>query len=253
MPIAFIVASILISGALSCGFIFLDSENDPSEVWVPRNSDAWDNQDEIEDYYGDKVNRYLIYVTSDSDDKDLMTTAPFQALTDFDTAFKALDKSDITFDEICERRVSTNPCQFHEYALGFWEAEDHTIDFDAVTPYQVHYRIQSGKGTAPLYQKYDKHYIPVSTMFSGRLPKQVTQDATGSNNVRLRQVYYFEAIQYEYTVQSEDADDSDMEDWEDELEDMIDDFNDSNDVITVNMYSLSRLEKYVWDSLVVRS
>jgi hypothetical protein len=241
----------LISGALSCGFIFLESDNQTSKVWVPHNSDARDNADEVKDYYGDEISRYLIYVTSDSEDNDLMNTAPFEALTQFDQAFKELETSGITFDEICERQSTAHPCQFYEYALGFWEEEDHSINYDAVTPYQVHYRIQSGRGTKPLYADYDPHSIPTGTMFSGSLPKEVVQDTSGSNNVSPSQLYYFEAIQYEYTAQSEDANDSDLEDWEDDLEDLIDDFNDANDVITVNMYSLSRLEKSVWDSLVV--
>lgn len=42
---------------------------------------------------------------------------------------------------------------------------------------------------SPLYEEYDSHYIPTRRMFSGRLPEEMTYEASGANDI-----YYFEAI-----------------------------------------------------------
>mmetsp|Transcript_10141 Transcript_10141/g.1505 ORF Transcript_10141/g.1505 Transcript_10141/m.1505 type:complete len:156 (+) Transcript_10141:588-1055(+) len=77
-------------------------------------------------------------------------------------------------------------------------------------------------------------------MFSGRLPEEMTYETSGANDI-----YYFEAVQYEYTVQidDDDEDEEDVIDWKDSLEDLVDDFNDTTNVIKVHMFSLDRLGK----------
>mmetsp|Transcript_32623 Transcript_32623/g.5914 ORF Transcript_32623/g.5914 Transcript_32623/m.5914 type:complete len:82 (+) Transcript_32623:592-837(+) len=81
-------------------------------------------------------------------------------------------------------------------------------------------------------------------MFSGRLPTEANITPSGANDI-----YYFEAIQYEYTVQIDPDDYSDTEPWRGEIDDLIDEFNDNSDRIEVNVYSLDKIERNLWEAL----
>lgn len=165
---------------------------------------------------------------------------------DFDTIFKTTVKSDIDYSEICERLDKDKPCVMREYALGFWEAADHSINYDAESPYQVHYRIQTGRGVEPLYEDFDPHYIPTSRMFSGRRPKETIFWESGRNNI-----YYFQAIQYQYTIQRDDPDESDLHDWQENIETLVEDFNDANAFIDIHVFSVDTVSESLYDEMLV--
>lgn len=122
--------------------------------------------------------------------------------------------------------------------LNFWENEDRSYSVDADTPFQVRVRINTGHGKPGLYPTYDPYYIPIERTFSGRLPMRLDTTDSGSNDI-----YYAEAIQWDYIVQVEDDEADDLEDWEDELEDAVDDFNDANDDIEVHVYYMGQLRR----------
>ena len=136
--------------------------------------------------------------------------------------------------------------RFKEYPLGFWEESDHTINFDAITNLQLIHRIQSGRGESPLYESYDPHYIPIHSIFSGRMPKDLTTKEDGSNNI-----YYFEALQIEYTFHVDEDDEDDINSWLDDLEELVEDISDDSDFIDAYFYSLDRIEKNLWDGVSI--
>jgi hypothetical protein len=72
-----------------------------------------------------------------------------------------------------------------EYPLAFWYNSDMSVLYDDKTPYQVVYRIQSGRGSSPAYEIFDPHHIPVKHMFSGRLPENASIQSDGTNNVSI--------------------------------------------------------------------
>lgn len=73
-PWIFILAAICICAATATGAYYVSFNNNPSEIWVPLDSPAVDHRDTVEDYYGDPVKRFQIYITSASDnEKDLLS------------------------------------------------------------------------------------------------------------------------------------------------------------------------------------
>ncbi|CAG9332543.1 unnamed protein product [Blepharisma stoltei] len=238
-PYIFIVLSLIIGSALTIGLYFSNVNNDVDEIWVPTDSGAKNHKDIVEKAYGKSERRYQIYITSATNNTNLLEVEPFEELITFNSQLKQLN-----FSGICMKINASNPCRFYEWPLGFWENFDNTIIFDAKTPYQVQYKIQSGKGLATLYPNYDDRYISIIEMLSGRLPYNLTVDSDGSNNI-----YYFEAMQYEYYTQPNDLSDSEISDWESELRDFVKKFNEKSMYITADLYFLGLVKSDFVDSL----
>ena len=137
----------------------------------------------------------------------------------------------------------------HEHPLAFWETVDHQYNVDAATPYQVVYQLQLGRGSSPLYNSYDPHFIPVRDTFSGRLPNNLTVDSTGANDVIPTQLYYFQALQYEYTLMIDDHDQDQLTDWQDAIETLISSFNTQAVYIKISQYSLDSTYKDLIDAI----
>lgn len=73
-PWLMMLVAFVLCAAFTAGFALIDVENQPEKVWVPVNSDAFNDRDDVEDLFGDRIQRYIVYATSDNDDiKDLMS------------------------------------------------------------------------------------------------------------------------------------------------------------------------------------
>ena len=68
LPWVFIIIGLLIAVACSFGFFFGNYDDEPRRVWIPRDSPASRNWDDVEDKFGDPVTRYTVYIVSEDDD-----------------------------------------------------------------------------------------------------------------------------------------------------------------------------------------
>ena len=136
LPWVFIIFGILLAVACGFGFFYGDWDDDLRRVWVPRDSAAERNWDDVEDKFGDPVSRYTVYVVANDDDNpDLLNADAMQGIVDFDTKFKSVKSDDLTYDTLCERLDDSNRCQMYSSVLNFWENQDRSYTVDATTPY----------------------------------------------------------------------------------------------------------------------
>lgn len=65
LPWCFIVLGMILALITSLGFLFGETDDEPIRVWVPTDSAAVDNRDDVEDLFGEgDVTRYTIYITA---------------------------------------------------------------------------------------------------------------------------------------------------------------------------------------------
>ena len=136
MPWIFVIFGLLLAVATSFGFFYGDWDDELRRVWIPRDSAAERNWDDVEDKFGDPVTRYTVYVVAANDDNpDILNSEAMQGIVNFDTKFKAVKSDDLTYDSLCERLDDSNRCQMYSSVLIFWENTDRSYTVDATTPH----------------------------------------------------------------------------------------------------------------------
>jgi hypothetical protein len=121
----------------SLGFLLGELDDEPLRVWIPKDSAAVDNKDEVEDLYGEgNVIRYTIYITAKNDDEpNLITPDVMNEIISLDSTIKSVENDGIKYSEICEKLKFNYRCTMYESPLAFWENEDGTYTVDANSPF----------------------------------------------------------------------------------------------------------------------
>ena len=89
----------------SLGFLFGELDDEPYRVWVPTDSAAVENREDVEDLYGEgDIIRYTIYITAkDEFSPNLLNPEAMQEIVNLDATIKNIESDGLTYYDICEK------------------------------------------------------------------------------------------------------------------------------------------------------
>ena len=119
LPWCFIILGMILALITSLGFLFGETDDEPTRVWIPTDSAAIDNKDDVEDLYGEgDAIRYTIYITAkDQYAPNLLTPEAMQEIVNLDKAIKNVKSDGMTYDDICEKLNKNDRCTQYESPL----------------------------------------------------------------------------------------------------------------------------------------